>query len=215
MLRALRVLPRAQALARPLLARSKDVFARSAGTAPSSAPPKSLLEAGQIDRGFFEGTAILGGVIAASTFVPFDLQVRALKYVIDGFRALGLSREAIPDEILVKDFLRKNALAAQNVLIASPAFYFLFSYITGQSIAVCTARAITGTMRIVPFMGFFYGAFAVLAPFATQYYMRTGKTSYAESASNANMALMLGGMSRCRASARGDGGGAYRLAKCA
>lgn len=196
-----RLLARAQACARPLLAQSKHAFARSVGTAPSSAPPKTFLEAGQIDRGFVEGTAMLGAAIAAGTFVPFETQLSALKRVIDGFRAAGLRRDAIPDDVLVKDYLRKNALAAQNVLIASPSFYFLFSWITGQSVAVCTARAITGTMRIVPFMAFFYGAFALLAPFATQYYMRTGGTSYADSASNANMALMLGG-ARARASRR-------------
>ena len=194
-----------QACSRPLLARGKDVIVRYAGSAPSSTPPKNFFEAGQIDRGFFEGTAMLGASIAAAVFVPFEAQLTVLKKVIEGFRVLGLDPAVISDEVLVADFIRKNALAAQNVLIASPTFYFLFSWITGQSVAVCTVRAITGTMRIVPFMGVFYGAFALLAPFATQYYVRSGGTSYADSASSANMALMLGG---ARAGQRAPGGGA-------
>jgi hypothetical protein len=176
------------------------MIVRSFGSSPlPSAPPKSFLEAGQIDRGFFEGAAMLGATIAASAFVPFEMQLKALQKVIEGYRAAGLKASAISDEILLKDFVRKNALAAQNVLIASPAFYFMFSWITGQSVAVCCARAITGTARIVPFMFFFYAAFAVIAPFATQYYMAKGGTSYAESASNANIALMLGGARAARA----------------
>jgi len=189
------VFSRARLLARaqPLITRGKDAFVRYSGSAPSSTPPKNFLEAGQIDGGFFQGTAMLAGAIAASALVPFEAQLTMLTKTVEAFRYAGLSRDAISDDVLLTDYLRKNALAAQNVLIASPTFYFLFSWITGQSVAVCCARAITGTMRIVPFMGFFYGAFAILAPFATQYYMKQGGTTYEESASTANMALMLGG----------------------
>jgi hypothetical protein len=83
---------------------------------------------------------MLAGAIAASVLVPFEAQLTVLKKTVEIFRSAGLSREAISDEVLVTDFLRKNALAAQNVLIASPTFYFLFSWITGQSVAVCCAR---------------------------------------------------------------------------
>jgi hypothetical protein len=51
MLMRARLLARAQ----PLLARGKDAFVRFAGgPAPSSAPPKNFLEAGQFDGGFFQ-----------------------------------------------------------------------------------------------------------------------------------------------------------------
>lgn len=159
----------------------------------NAAPTKSLLEAGQVDAGFYQGSALLASAVVATQVIPEDTQVSFIREIIKGFRYLGLCPGCISDQVLVQDFLRKNALAAQNVLLASPTFYFLFSFITGQNLAVCCVRAITGTMRIVPFMGLFYGAFACLAPFATQWYMKSGNKSYEESVTGANIALMLGG----------------------
>jgi len=123
------VFSRARLLARaqPLITRGKDAFVRYSGSAPSSTPPKNFLEAGQIDGGFFQGTAMLAGAIAASALVPFEAQLTMLTKTVEAFRYAGLSRDAISDDVLLTDYLRKNALAAQNVLIASPTFYFLFS----------------------------------------------------------------------------------------
>lgn len=67
--------------------------------------------------------------------------------------------------------MRKNVAAAANVVMASPVFYFTFSAIVGERLAVSLVRALTGTMRIVPFMGVFYGAFAVISPFLVDYFM--------------------------------------------
>ena len=67
--------------------------------------------------------------------------------------------------------MRKNVAAAANVVMASPVFYFTFSAIVGETLAVSLVRAVTGTMRIVPFMGVFYGAFAVISPFLVDYFM--------------------------------------------
>ena len=67
--------------------------------------------------------------------------------------------------------MRKNVAAAANVVMASPVFYFTFSAIVGETLAVSLVRALTGTMRIVPFMGVFYGAFAVISPFLVDYFM--------------------------------------------
>ena len=72
---------------------------------------------------------------------------------------------------LIEDFMRKNVAAAANVVMASPVFYFTFSAIVGETLAVSLVRAVTGTMRIVPFMGVFYGAFAVISPFLVDYFM--------------------------------------------
>ena len=72
---------------------------------------------------------------------------------------------------LIEDFMRKNVAAAANVVMASPVFYFTFSAIVGETMAVSLVRALTGTMRIVPFMGVFYGAFAVISPFLVDYFM--------------------------------------------
>lgn len=67
--------------------------------------------------------------------------------------------------------MRKNVAAAANVVMASPVFYFTFSAIVGETLAVSMVRALTGTMRIVPFMGVFYGAFAIISPFLVDYFM--------------------------------------------
>ena len=68
--------------------------------------------------------------------------------------------------------MRKNVAAAANVVMASPVFYFTFSTIVGETLAVSLVRALTGTMRIVPFMGVFYGAFAIISPFLVDYFMQ-------------------------------------------
>jgi hypothetical protein len=54
-------------------------------------------------------------------------------------------------------------------------------------------RSITGSMRIVPFMGFFYGFFAVTVPFVTQYLMESSGYSYADAQSTAAIVMMLSG----------------------
>jgi len=76
--------------------------------------------------------------------------------------------------------------------MASPVFYFAFSKIYGTSFVVSSIRSITGSLRIVPFMGFFYGFFAVVCPFVTQYFMETGQ-SYEEASTTAAIAVMLSG----------------------
>eukprot|EP00962_Isochrysis_galbana_P013657 scaffold3871_cov97-Isochrysis_galbana.AAC.16 len=53
-------------------------------------------------------------------------------------------------------------------------------------------QAMTGTMRIIPFMGFFYSSFALICPFVTDAMMRRGQ-SYAEAQSTAGTAVMLSG----------------------
>tara|TARA_B110001452_G_scaffold80054_1_gene65460 strand:- start:1727 stop:2533 length:807 start_codon:yes stop_codon:yes gene_type:complete len=93
---------------------------------------------------------------------------------------------------LIEDFLRKNVAAAGNVVMASPVFYFMFSKIVGESIVVSSMRAITGTMRIVPFMGVFYGAFAVFSPFIVDYFMKGGQ-SYEDATGTAGLAMILSG----------------------
>jgi len=79
-----------------------------------------------------------------------------------------------------------------NVLLASPTFYFLFAKMHGSSLLISCIRAITGTMRIVPFMGFFYASFALIVPFVTQELMKQGQT-YDEATGNSAMVVMLSG----------------------
>ena len=81
-----------------------------------------------------------------------------------------------PPPQLIEDFVRKNVAAAANVVMASPVFYFTFSAIVGERVAVSSVRALTGTMRIVPFMGVFYGAFAIISPFLVDYFMGRGQS---------------------------------------
>jgi hypothetical protein len=53
-------------------------------------------------------------------------------------------------------------------------------------------RSRAGTLRIVPFMGFFYGAFALCCPFVTAALVDRGQT-YSEANGNAGVAVMLSG----------------------
>jgi len=78
------------------------------------------------------------------------------------------------------------------VLMASPVFYFMFSIMHSQTVAVSCVRSITGSLRIVPFMGFFYGFFACVCPFVTDYFMKGGQT-YDEANGTAAMVVMLSG----------------------
>ena len=75
---------------------------------------------------------------------------------VELFRGLGLKREHITDRQLIKDYFEKNILAAQNVVLASPTFYFMWHLIHGTRLSVTLARSITGTIRIVPFMVRFF-----------------------------------------------------------
>ena len=88
--------------------------------------------------------------------------------------------------------MRKNAIAAVNVLMASPVFYFMFSKIYGMSFTVSCMRSVTGTLRVAPFMGFFYSFFAVVCPFVTQIFMERGQ-SYEEAQTTAAIVVMLSG----------------------
>lgn len=151
-----------------------------------------LLKEGQVDSGFWQGTGILAVVIGGVVVSTEQQRHDAVAALLNMYRTCGLKVESISDRVLIEDHVRKNALAACNVLMASPVFYFMFSRIYGQSIPVCLVRSITGSMRIVPFMGFFYGFFAVSVPFVTQILMDRGQ-SYDEAQSNAAIAMMLSG----------------------
>ncbi len=150
-----------------------------------------LLREGQVDSGFFQGTALLGGVLLAVQASTEQQRERALSALLRGYRACGLEH-AISDRRLVEDYIRKNCAAAINVIYASPTFYFLFAKTHGQTFLVSTIRAFTGSLRIVPFMGFFYGSFALVCPFVTEYFMRRGQ-SYADAQGSAGIAVLLSG----------------------
>jgi len=151
-----------------------------------------LAREGQVDSGMWQGAALLGGVLLGVQAASDEQRKTAVTSLLAGYRVAGLDPEHISDKVLIQDFVRKNAAAACNVLMASPAFYFLFAKIHGCSVAVSSVRAITGTLRIVPFMGAFYGLFAVICPFVTSYFMGRGQ-SYDEARGTASIAVMLSG----------------------
>jgi len=152
----------------------------------------SLLVEGQVDSGMWQGLAILAGVTSAVTLSSEEQRTSLVRSILNCYRACGLKESLISDRRLIEDHVRKNAVAAVNVLMASPVFYFAFSKIYGTSFVVSSIRSITGSLRIVPFMGFFYGFFAVVCPFVTQYFMETGQ-SYEEASTTAAIAVMLSG----------------------
>ena len=150
-----------------------------------------LLREGKVDSGMWQGAALLGGVAAAVQFSSDSQRKAAVGGLLSAYRSCGLS-DAITDRQLVEDFVRKNAAAACNVLMASPVFYFMFSKMHSQTVLVSSIRAFTGTLRIVPLMGSFYGFFAIVCPFVTDYFMARGQT-YTEAQGTAAMAVMLSG----------------------
>jgi len=163
--------------------------ARQLSTA--AAEEAGLLARGQFDAGFFQGTALFAGVVLGAMAASDEQRASAINGLLAGFRSLGVS-DRISDRQLIEDFLRKNVAAAANVVMASPVFYFLFAGITGESVVVSSLRAITGTMRIVPFMGAFYGLFAVCSPFLVDFFMARGQ-GYEEATGTAGLAMILSG----------------------
>ena len=184
---------------------------------------KWLLVEGQVDSGMWQGAALLGAVVAGVQLASEKQRETAINALLGGYRACGLTADKISDRQLIEDYVRKNAAAAVNVVMASPTFYFLFAKMHGQSLAVSSVRAFTGararraarrppsavrppraaaslraprsragTLRIVPFMGFFYGAFALCCPFVTAALVDRGQT-YSEANGNAGVAVMLSG----------------------
>jgi len=138
--------------------------------ADGAAKEEGLLAKGQVDSGFFQGTALFAGVIFGAQASSEEQRATALDGLVGWYRTMGVSSN-ITDRQLIEDFMRKNVAAAANVVMASPVFYFTFSTIVGEKVAVSLVRAVTGTMRIVPFMGVFYGAFAIISPFLVDYFM--------------------------------------------
>ena len=174
--------------------------------AEGAAKEEGLLAKGQVDSGFFQGTALFAGVMFGAQASSEEQRATALDGLVGWYRTMGVSsnitdrqaRELTPPPPqltclaprgaklvhtrpqltraplaaqLIEDFMRKNVAAAANVVMASPVFYFTFSTIVGEKVAVSLVRAVTGTMRIVPFMGVFYGAFAIISPFLVDYFM--------------------------------------------
>lgn len=193
-------LARAPALARSVAPRARRQLCSTAKQAESAAESaaeggtlKWLLKEGQIDSGFYQGAIMLGGVVGGTMMATSEQCTGFIESMIATYRACGLKEELINDKVLVEDFIRKNVLAAINVLMASPVFYFAFAKIMNEGWVVSTVRGVSGTLRIVPFMGFFYGFFAVVCPFVTQYFMDSHGQGYDEAAGNASLVVMLSG----------------------
>jgi hypothetical protein len=168
--------------------------------AEGAAKEEGLLAKGQVDSGFFQGTALFAGVMFGAQASSEEQRATALDGLVGWYRTMGVSSNITDRQAreltcqapkgaklvhtlpqltrvplaaqLIEDFMRKNVAAAANVVMASPVFYFTFSTIVGETLAVSLVRALTGTMRIVPFMGVFYGAFAIISPFLVDYFMQ-------------------------------------------
>ena len=148
-----------------------------------------LLKEGQVDSGFWQGTALLAAIVGAVQVSSEEQRKAVVGSLLQGYRTCGLQTEYVGDRALIEDFVRKNAIAACNVLMASPVFYFMFSRIYGQPISVCLVRSVTGSLRITPFMFSFYGFFALACPFATQMLMQRHGQTYAEAKGNGGLVI--------------------------
>ena len=98
----------------------------------------------------------------------------------------------------MNDYFRRNALAGYNVLLASPAFYFLWHLTHNAGFSTSLVRSITGSVRIVPFLTVLYGGCAVTLPMMTGALMARGQ-KYEEAQSNATAGLMLSGVAMLEA----------------
>ena len=111
---------------------------------------KWLLVEGQVDSGMWQGAALLGAVVAGVQLASEKQRETAINALLGGYRACGLTADKISDRQLIEDYVRKNAAAAVNVVMASPTFYFLFAKMHGQSLAVSSVRAFTGARAAPP-----------------------------------------------------------------
>jgi len=140
----------------------------------SAGESESLLVHWHVDRGFWQGSALLGGLLAVGYFVPTETQAKGLTGAVKAFRSLGVSPTHIPDAALMNDYFRRNLLAFHNVMLASPSFYFLWHLVHNAGVTTSAVRSVTGTVRIVPFLCVLYGGCAVLLPIGTNSLMARG-----------------------------------------
>lgn len=98
-----------------------------------------LLREGQVDSGFWQGSALFGGTLLTVYLATDAQRVAAIDSLMQGYRRAGLS-DQMTDRKVIEDYVRKNAAAAVNVIYASPTFYFLFAKMHGQSWLVSSVR---------------------------------------------------------------------------
>lgn len=91
----------------------------------------------------WQGLALLSGVASAVSLSSEEQRSSAVATLLGWYRTCGLKEELISDRKLIEDHVRKNAIAACNVLMASPVFYFAFSKIYGMSFVVRGSHSCT------------------------------------------------------------------------
>ena len=169
----------------------------SSGTTTTTAEsvartPSAFAERAQLDRSVYMGLGWLG----LGTFVAYGVsdntKTKSVVALVETMRALGLN-QALDDARLIGGFFKTNLSAGINVIAASPAFYFSWHLIHGEGVATCLLRSVTGTLRIVPFMGIFYGSFAVVLPFVTAHLMGEYGQEFEAAKSNTMMGALLSG----------------------
>lgn len=156
--------------------------------------PKSFAERAQIDSGFYQGAGLLGAALALVFGTSDEQKRRALVATVETFRSWGVKVDNVPDHLLIVDHIKLNLEAARNVLLASPSFYFMWHLIHGQSVPTCVLRGLTGTIRIVPFMGAFYSLLALALPYFTSDFMDRFEQGYEEAKGNAQTFMLLSGL---------------------
>ena len=154
----------------------------------------SFLKQCQVDSGFWQGLVLGGGVAAYLMLVSKEERIRHVQKLLAWWRRVGgVSEDLISDKQLLGDFLERNLVAALNVTLASPAFYFMWHLIHDTPLHITFIRSLTGTVRIIPFMGIFYSLLGVGGAVLTNYFMKGG-SSYEDAKSNANAAFLLSGL---------------------
>ena len=147
-------------------------------TTDSAVVAETFAERAQADAGFYQGCAVFGIAGAAVLFTSDEQKSKGVVKAVDFIRWMGVKAENVSGPQIIKDHVLANARAMVNVTAASPAFYFTWHLIHGQSLSNCALRSVTGTMRTLPFMMLFYGGFAVFLPVLTDIVMDRQEQDY-------------------------------------
>uniref|UniRef100_A0A7S1J3Y1 Uncharacterized protein n=1 Tax=Eutreptiella gymnastica TaxID=73025 RepID=A0A7S1J3Y1_9EUGL len=128
-----------------------------------------------------------------AALLPAETKASGMAGLVRTFRALGIKEANLSNTELLEDHIKRNLVAGWNVFLASPSFYFLWHLVHKAGFTTSAVRSITGSVRIVPFLGLLYGTCACAIPWTTSLLMDRGQ-SVTEAKSNASTVVMLSGV---------------------
>ena len=181
----------AQRLQRLRLRMGRSGYCSAEGA--SKPTTQNLAAEWHVDGAFWKGSGFLIALGGAAVLLPMETKASGLAGLVQTFRTLGIKETNLSNAELLEDHIKRNMVAGWNVVLASPSFYFLWHFVHKAGLTTSAVRSITGTVRIVPFLGLLYGTCACAIPWATSKLMDRGQ-GMAEAKSNASTVVMLSGV---------------------